>query len=336
MSAIRDPDLLYELLCESKLDLMWLPSGVIAWLWDRPESQINAARDLGVQAKDTNPVSDGSVLRSDQNILILKFEDGHKCNVYPDGGYSMDGEPMDLMGCMKVLNGDMEQVPSEECPMETGGDIGLRDEVFTNDTVAPAAADELAATDERVEMSDAVGDDEDDSAVDAICKIRSIGGPMSKILGKAEEAEGSTIGMGNAGGGGMDDINDDWLPDVTQEIEELGRMTESMLKEYGEDPPPNPYPLEIKIYDDSRDQLIDVALDAYYHIEEKETDERGYSYYPGDPVVDKIVIAQPFSVNNRHYTAGMEFPEEELADGIQLPGNRYMSVEEYAQEKLND
>ena len=116
----KDTELMYSLLNEGKLDLMYLPSGVIAWLWDRPETQVHAARDLAVAAKDTCPVTDGALLRSDQNVLVLKCEDGHKFNVYPDGGYGCDGEPLDIHGCMKLLDNGMEPVEPEECPMEGG------------------------------------------------------------------------------------------------------------------------------------------------------------------------------------------------------------------------
>ena len=137
----QNTDLMYQLLQEGKLDLMYLPSGVIAWLWDRPLPQMEAARDLAVAAKDVCPVTDGAVLRSDQNILILKCEDGHKFNVYPDGGYGCDGQPMDIHGCMELLDqGMMNPMPEEDCPMEGGGAPEPGVEFMTYDRLADEAS----------------------------------------------------------------------------------------------------------------------------------------------------------------------------------------------------
>jgi hypothetical protein len=130
----------YMLLEAGHLNLMYLPSGAVAWLFDQPEPQITAAEQFGVMAKDSNPVIDACVLRADPNILILTCEAGQKFRVYPDGGYSFDGQPMGLEGCQRV----MSNVPEHECgcggndqEMVPAGDTdGLMDvaspEGFTN------------------------------------------------------------------------------------------------------------------------------------------------------------------------------------------------------------
>jgi len=109
MPVIQDQELLYTLLSEGRLDLMYLPPGAIAWLWKdgRPEEQINAATKLAISAKDINPISDASVLKSDRNILILKCSDGNTFRVYPGGGYSHQGDMMDLNGCVE----SMQRIP---------------------------------------------------------------------------------------------------------------------------------------------------------------------------------------------------------------------------------
>lgn len=136
----QDTELMYVLLSEGKLDLMYLPAGVIAWLWDRPKEQVEAARDLAVALKDICPITDGSVLRSDQNILVLKCEDGRKFNVYPSGGYGSDGEAMDLTGCLMVIDDVAE--PLKDCPME-GGDQLDYGRFMTTDELASTTAREL-------------------------------------------------------------------------------------------------------------------------------------------------------------------------------------------------
>jgi len=113
----RDTEYYYMLLEAGHLNLMYLPSGAVAWLFDQPEAQIAAAERFGVVAKDSNPVVDACVLRADPNILILTCEGGHKFRVYPDGGYSFDGQPMGLEGCQKV----MSNVPEHEYGCDEGG-----------------------------------------------------------------------------------------------------------------------------------------------------------------------------------------------------------------------
>lgn len=128
MPVIQDQELLYTLLSEGRLDLMYLPAGAIAWLWkdERPEEQVNAATQLGIAAKDINPITDASILKSDKNILILKCEDGQTFRVYPGGGYSRGGEEMmDIQGCVEVMQ-DVGQgkVPEIGSPCDNTDIVG--------------------------------------------------------------------------------------------------------------------------------------------------------------------------------------------------------------------
>ena len=121
---MSDTDLEYALMMEGRLNLMHLPAGAVAWLWDRPRKQVDAAEALAVAAKTyDNPVIDASLLRADQNILLIKCEGGQAFRVYPDGGYSYDGAPMDIGGCASVLQGSMDS-----CPMANGEHDGDMEE----------------------------------------------------------------------------------------------------------------------------------------------------------------------------------------------------------------
>lgn len=109
---MSDTDLRYALMMEGRLNLMHLPPGAIAWLWDQPEKQVDAAEALAVAANaHGNPVVDASLLRADQNILLIKCQGGECFRIYPDGGYSHEGTPMDMGGCASILSG----AAPEEC-----------------------------------------------------------------------------------------------------------------------------------------------------------------------------------------------------------------------------
>lgn len=115
----EDIDYQYALLAEGHLDLMHLPSGAVAWLFDRPEEQVNTAGEIGKSCKDCNPVTDSNLLRSDNNVLVLHCESGHKFSVYPDGGIGCDGKPMTIEELQQVVQ-DMpgHEAPSNEEPYD--------------------------------------------------------------------------------------------------------------------------------------------------------------------------------------------------------------------------
>lgn len=96
----------FDLLTEGKLDLMYLPSGAIAWLWKdgRPEAQVQTAANIGRIAHQVNPISRAALLRSDQNVLVLHTSNGLKFTVYPDGGIGYDGKPIDIVAVEGLLN----------------------------------------------------------------------------------------------------------------------------------------------------------------------------------------------------------------------------------------
>lgn len=115
---MSDTDLHVALMESGRMNLMHLPPGAIAWLWDRPTSQIDAAEALAVAANAYgNPIVDASLLKADQNVLLIKCQGGECFRVYPDGGYSYDDAPMDIGGCSSVLKG-------QECPCGEMDDNG--------------------------------------------------------------------------------------------------------------------------------------------------------------------------------------------------------------------
>lgn len=94
----QDTDYLYGLLTEGRLDLMHLPAGAVAWLWQyhRPQGQIDAAARFGAVANEMDdPVVDGALLRADKNVLVLHTRSGLRVSFYPDGGMGTNGEVID-------------------------------------------------------------------------------------------------------------------------------------------------------------------------------------------------------------------------------------------------
>lgn len=115
---MTDIDLQVALMESGRMNLMHLPPGAISWLWDRPAKQIDAAESLAVAANaHGNPVVDASLLKADQNVLIIKCEGGECFRVYPDGGLSHNEAPMDIGGCSSVLQG----MGQSECAMDDNG-----------------------------------------------------------------------------------------------------------------------------------------------------------------------------------------------------------------------
>ena len=115
---MTNTDYLYALLSEGKLDLMYLPVGAVAWLFDRPDAQVKSAATLGIMAKDVNPITDGACLRADENVLILTCGGGQKFSVYPDGGVSFNGQVSDFTGCQQAINTPQQH---EMMPQDDGG-----------------------------------------------------------------------------------------------------------------------------------------------------------------------------------------------------------------------
>jgi len=136
-------DYLYALLSEGKLDLMYLPSGAVAWLFDRPDAQVQSASRLGMMAKDVNPITDGTCLRADNNVLILTCEGGQKFRVYPDGGVSSNGEVSDFTGCQQAMNTPMSPEEDEDCGPGCPCDACQQEHAVPDE--APAEFENIAA-----------------------------------------------------------------------------------------------------------------------------------------------------------------------------------------------
>ena len=115
---MSDIDLHVALMESGRMNLMHLPPRAISWLWDRPTKQIDAAESLAVAANaHGNPVVDASLLKADQNVLIVKCQGGETFRIYPDGGFSHEDSPMDIGGCSSVLQG----MGQSECEMDDNG-----------------------------------------------------------------------------------------------------------------------------------------------------------------------------------------------------------------------
>lgn len=157
----HDIDTLYGLLMENHLDLMYLPSGAVAWLYDRPDSQKNTAAAIGVAARDADPVVDAMLLRSDQNVLVLHTTSGMKFMVYPDGGVGYNGTPIDIMQVQNLMaaGGQPEPTVEPEGPVLAPGPtapVGMSNVVATphmHDTAMEMPADMGELT-----MDDLMGD----------------------------------------------------------------------------------------------------------------------------------------------------------------------------------
>ncbi len=166
---MSDTDLQIALMEAGRMNLMHLPPGAIAWLWDRPKKQIDAAEDLAVAANAYgNPVVDASLLKADQNIMLIKCEGGECFRIYPDGGFSYEDTPMDIGGCSSVLQGmggdcgcpmdeighmaDLEEVP-DPSPMD-----GYNDAMDSGMLMADAGNEEhMNDVDPHAEVQDPAG-----------------------------------------------------------------------------------------------------------------------------------------------------------------------------------
>ncbi len=125
------------------LDLVGLPSSVLAWLMTRPDAQKNTAAHIMKYAP--GQIVSGSLLTHDQNVLVLTSQAGAKLFLYPDGGLGADGLPVDLspeaiqavIGQAQTLATPMGNltnvvgIPSAESPLDDPamdmGDMGMGD-----------------------------------------------------------------------------------------------------------------------------------------------------------------------------------------------------------------
>lgn len=108
---MKDPhEILYDKLMEGKqyLDLMYLPSDAIAWLFDQPEGQVQTAMALAKESHmANNPVTNATLLKDDQLIIICQLGSGRKIRIYPDGGLSSDGQPYSMEDLVTLISQDI-------------------------------------------------------------------------------------------------------------------------------------------------------------------------------------------------------------------------------------
>lgn len=118
---MKNLDFYYGMLTEGNMDLMFLPAGAVAWLWqyNRPQKQIDSASMFAKMANELgDPVADAALLRADHNVLVIHTEGGNKVSVYPDGGYGANGEPIEATpeGISGFLMG--QSMEPEAAPMD--------------------------------------------------------------------------------------------------------------------------------------------------------------------------------------------------------------------------
>lgn len=207
---MSDTDLQYQLMMEGRMNLMHLPPGAIAWLWDRPTAQIDAAEALATAASAYgNPVADASLLRADQNILIIKCEGGECFRVYPDGGYSFNDTPMDMGGCASVLQGG-------GCGCEYDENGHMAD---------PSPGDGYNDAMDMAEPMERIGNDEHMNDIDPHAEVvRPVG--LTNIAGEpTREGAGENDGPGTSDGMGTGSPTQGWMMMSDDELDKL--MSES-------------------------------------------------------------------------------------------------------------
>ncbi len=209
---MSDIDLQVALMESGRMNLMHLPPGAISWLWDRPTKQINAAESLAVAANaHGNPVVDASLLKADQNILLIKCEGGECFRIYPDGGFSHEDTPMDIGGCTSVLQG----MPQDECPMDDNGhqmgieeDDGEDDGDYAYDSWKDKQLDIKTGNTFKPQVPDLRREKEEDMARDMEAEMRTARGEYDEDIGNDEHMDteppesgvASPIGMTNLAG----------------------------------------------------------------------------------------------------------------------------------------
>ena len=162
---MSDTDYLYGLLQESHLDLMYLPSGAVAWLYDRPENQVTAAARIGVEAKRYgDPITKATLLRADQNVLVLRTASDITVKVYPDGGYGMDNRPLFIDEFINML----QDYPPEQQYVDAEPDQAEVDSLEYNDLLFDQIGEQI----EECECEDKEDEEEVEEGVEKIPGIR--------------------------------------------------------------------------------------------------------------------------------------------------------------------
>lgn len=133
------------------LDLQYLPSGAVAWLYDRPDEQVAAAAELAAFGNQNGiEFVEASLLRSDNNVLIVHTRNGHRISIYPAGGYGMDGQPYDLMSLGQALSAVSSTIAPVVSPT-------IQPQGLPQADIADAGSLELTPDDLAVELPNDMG-----------------------------------------------------------------------------------------------------------------------------------------------------------------------------------
>ena len=159
----------------SYLDLIGLPSSVLAWLMTRPDAQKNTAAHVSKYA--AGQIASGSLLKHDQNVLVLTSHSGGKLFLYPDGGLGSNGLTVDLSpeAIQSVLGSSQSMVapvagltnvvgvPDIESPLDTPMDDPMSDPMMDEPMDPEVSAIETTG---GIVEEPMVGDEADPSEID--------------------------------------------------------------------------------------------------------------------------------------------------------------------------
>ena len=335
---MSDIDLQVTLMEAGRMNLMHLPPGAISWLWDRPTKQVDAAESLAVAANaHGNPVVDASLLKADQNVLLIKCQGGECFRIYPDGGYSFEDTPMDIGGCSSVLQG-MQQ---SDCPMDDNGH-----QVAPEDGPRPIEGSGQMATHDMLRAS--LGNDEH---MDTVPPESGVAAPqgMTNLEGEPtmdEDQGGDWGGPGASTMGGMGtgtpyvgDMAMDASPELENQMmsRELGEANihmfrcedeeslDNMMKvmgliemddwsaaDYRRDrmddmrsdhdlAPTPPEQTYVEVYDNATDSMKEAIINISWDIQPTEY-EGPYVFAGGGASVDNMQLGEPIQVNGKVYS----------------------------------
>ena len=321
---MSDIDRQVALMEAGRMNLMHLPPGAISWLWDRPTKQVDAAESLAVAANaHGNPVVDASLLKADQNILLIKCEGGECFRIYPDGGFSHEDTPMDIGGCSSVLQGQMQS----ECPMDDNGHQMTPDEhvderyggdqehLNTNsphiERVAPQGMTNLAG--EPTMDEDQGGD---------------VGGPGASTMGgmgtgtpyvgdismdASPELENQMMSreLGETKVFSIRDTDDETVDDLMKAMG-LIEMDDWSAADYRRDrmddmrsdqdlAPTPPEQTHAEVYDAATNSMKEAIINISWDIQPTEY-EGPHVFVHGGATVDSMELAEPVQVNGKVYT----------------------------------
>jgi hypothetical protein len=335
---MSDIDLQVTLMEAGRMNLMHLPPGAISWLWDRPTKQVDAAESLAVAANaHGNPVVDASLLKADQNVLLIKCQGGECFRIYPDGGFSFEDTPMDIGGCSSVLQG-MQQ---GDCPMDDNGH-----QMAPEDGPQPVEGGGQVVTHDMLQAS--LGNAEHMDTVQPESGVASPQG-MTNLEGEPtmdEDQGGDWGGPGASSTGGMGtgtpyvgDIAMDASPELENQMmsRELGENTDFAIRDTDDETvdelmkvmglvemddwsaadyrrdrmdamrsdqdraPTPPEQTHAEVYDDATDSMKEAIINISRDVQPTEY-EGPHVFAQGGATVDNMELAEPVQVNGKVYT----------------------------------